>query len=161
MLRKWFLQWFYTSLGVSSSVPSSFGSLLLLPLQVQISPFSIKMYQLQPNKIVSSRKPQPSSPTAPGPRAEGTIKKNTSALGRKQLQNGSFCLFFFYQRRDESSINICHVSSCNPPFLFPPKLLQFRVTLIFKVDKNHKTLPVVGRIREYIMLFSRWDLNKQ
>lgn len=79
----------------------------------------------------------------------------------KQLQNGSFCLFFFYQPRDESSINICHVSSCNPPFLFPPKLLQFRVTLIFKVDKNHKTLPVVGRIREYIMLFSRWDLNKQ
>lgn len=79
----------------------------------------------------------------------------------KQLQNGSFCLFFFYQPRDESSINICHVSSCNPPFLFPPKLLQFRVTLIFKVHKNHKTLPVVGRIREYIMLFSRWDLNKQ
>lgn len=126
------------------------------------SPHSaLKMYQIKPNKIILSRKARGVHPECQVLEHRGTTKKNTSAPERKQLQNGSFGLFFFYQPPDESSINICHVSLCNPPFLFPPKLLQFRVTLIFKVDKNHKTLPVVGRIREYIMLFSRWDLNKQ
>lgn len=127
-------------------------SLMPIPQQGQITPFNIKGVQYKAIKTL-----------LPDSLSRGNYQEKYSCFKKKnkQLQNGSFCLFFFYQPRDESSINICHVSSCNPSFLFPPKLLQFRVTLIFKVDKNHKTLPVVGRIREYIMLFSRWDLNKQ